>query len=76
MKKVKFGIQLAILMLAFPVYFLTEMKRADQDMKKKQPEKQELIDGKKAEAGEAAKKATPVSETSMMPGSKLMVVNI
>lgn len=76
MKKVKFGIQLTILMLAFPVYFLTEMNRADQEMKKKQPEKQEQIDIKKAEASEAVKRTTPVSETTMMPGSKLMVVNI
>ena len=76
MKKVKFGIQLVILMLAFPVYFLIEMNRADQDIKKKQPEKQELIDVKKAEAREALKKNIPVSETTMMPGYKLVIVNI
>ncbi|MBL0183864.1 MAG: hypothetical protein IPP96_16885 [Chitinophagaceae bacterium] len=34
MEKIKFGIQLTILMLAFPVLFVTEIKQADEDMKK------------------------------------------
>jgi len=76
MEKIKFGIQLAILMLAFPVLFVTEIKQGDQEMKKNQQEKQELIEAKKPETSEALKKPAPVSDLNMIPGSKLMPLNI
>jgi len=76
MEKIKFGIQLTILMLAFPVLFVTEIKQADKELKKNQLEKQELMEAKKPENSEALKRSAPVSDLTVMPGSKLMVVNI
>lgn len=76
MEKIKFGVQLLILMLAFPVWFVTEMKQADQEMKKSHAEKQQIIDVKKSGTEEAMKKGSPVSTVTMVPGSKLMFVNI
>lgn len=76
MQKLKFGIQIAALILAFPLWFLAEMKEADREMKKSQTDRQELIETKKTEDAEALKKSTTVSETSLLPSSQLMVVNI
>lgn len=76
MEKIKFGIQLIILMLAFPVLLLTEIRQADQEMKRNQQEKKEMMEANKPVAEETFKKAGPVSGLTLMPGDKLMVVNI
>ncbi|HRI25568.1 MAG TPA: hypothetical protein PLZ45_12895 [Ferruginibacter sp.] len=76
MQKLKFGIQLTALMLAFPLWFMAEMKLADRDMKKNQPEKQESVEIKKEEAGKTASKASPVSDISLLPGSAMINVTI
>ncbi len=76
MQKLKFGIQITALILAFPLWFLAEMKEADREMKKNQIEKQDLIETKKAEDAAIQKKSTAASEVIIMPDSRLMVVNI
>jgi hypothetical protein len=73
MQKLKFGIQLSLLMLSFPLYFLTEMKKADEDLKRKQPKQQQQPDVKKA--GAAIKKMSPVAELTLIPGSVGLFVN-
>lgn len=76
MEKIKFGIQLTILMLSFPVLFITEMKMAGRDMEKSKQEKQKLIEVNKPESSVMLKRLTPHSSLTMMPGFNLMPVNI
>ena len=76
MEKLKFGIQLVILLLAFPVWFVAEMKQADKAMQKNQPEKQEIIDKKKPVATDKQKKDIGHIEFVAMPFAKIIVTGI
>jgi hypothetical protein len=76
MEKLKFGIQLMVLLLAFPVWFIAEMKQADKAMKKNQPEKLEIIDAKKPVATDKLKKDIGNIEFVAIPYTTFMVTGI
>ena len=76
MEKLKFGIQLVILLLAFPVWFVAEMKQADKAMQKNQPEKLEIIDAQKPVASDKLKKDIGYIEFVAMPFAKIIVTGI
>lgn len=75
MQKLKFGIQISALILAFPLWFLAEMKLADRDMQKEM-QKKEIIEKQQTRDQESSGKLDPVSDVSMIPGSTQVVGNI
>ena len=75
MQKLKFGIQISALILAFPLWFLAEMKLADRDMQKEM-QKKEIIEKQQTRDQESSGKLAPVSDVSMIPGSTQVVGNI
>lgn len=76
MEKLKFGIQLVILLLAFPVWFVAEMKQADKALQKNQPKKVEVIDAKKPVATDKVKKDIGNIEFVAMPYATLITAGI
>lgn len=75
MQKLKFGIQISALILAFPLWFLAEMKLADRDMQKEM-QKKEVIEKQQTRDQESSGKLAPVSDVSMIPGSTQVVGNM
>lgn len=75
MQKLKFGIQISALILAFPLWFLAEMKLADRDMQKEM-QKKEIIEKQQTRDQESSGKLAPASDVSMIPGSTQVVGNI
>ncbi|HNJ96022.1 MAG: hypothetical protein U0T79_02545 [Ferruginibacter sp.] len=75
MQKLKFGIQISALILAFPLWFLAEMKLADRDMQKEM-QKKEVIEKQQTRDQESSGKLAPASDVSMIPGSTQVVGNI
>ena len=74
MEKLKFGIQIMFLLLAFPVWFVAEVKQADREMKKAQLEKPSTIEIKKTVSTDKTKDAD-ISGMMTIPFSKLMFTN-
>ncbi len=75
MQKLKFGIQISALILAFPLWFLAEMKLADRDMQKEM-QKKEVIEKQQTRDQESSGKLAPASDVSMIPGSTQVVGNM
>ncbi|HNG64423.1 MAG TPA: hypothetical protein PLK54_11745 [Ferruginibacter sp.] len=75
MQKLKFGIQISALILAFPLWFLAEMKLADRDMQKEM-QKKEIIEKQQTRDQESSGKLAPASDVSMIPGSTQVVGNM
>jgi hypothetical protein len=74
MEKIKFGIQLTILMLAFPVLLVTEMKKADNDLRNQK--KLEMMEQQQTGSNEILQKKASFSGLTMIPDFKLMPANI
>ncbi len=75
MEKIKFGIQLVILLLAFPVWFVFEMQKADRIEKRNQVDNIEVIDAKKITGNDKPKKVLGSVRLSAMAFSKFVIVN-
>jgi hypothetical protein len=70
MEKIKFGMQLAVLMLAFPVWFLVETKDINEATKINRANEQPIEVQKTSDAGKET------AGTGLMPASTMLTVNI
>jgi len=75
MEKIKFGLQVLVLLLALPVWFITEIKQADKVIKQNRQHNIEVIDAKNPVAHDAQKEVASNLKLEAMHFSKLVFTN-
>jgi hypothetical protein len=74
MEKIKFGVQVMVLLLAMPLWFITEVRKADKVIEKNRPGI-EIIDVKKPVKNEGQKQVAANLKFATLHFSKLMFTN-
>jgi len=75
MEKIKFGLQVMVLLLALPVWFIAEIKQADKIIKQNRQDNIEIIDVKKRVNHDEQKQVAANLKFESRHFSKLMFNN-
>ncbi|HMK04002.1 MAG TPA: hypothetical protein VK489_07425 [Ferruginibacter sp.] len=75
MEKIKFGVEVMVLLLALPVWFIVEVKQADKVIEKNRTHNIDVIDVKKPVHDDGQKQVAADLKFATMHFSKLMFTN-